>query len=46
MFEALEFLGQHPPTELKNVNLGEIWHWAIANWQLKNVPKLQQIVRL
>jgi glutamyl-Q tRNA(Asp) synthetase len=46
VFEALEFLGQHPPTELKNTNLGEIWHWAIANWQLKNVPKLQQIVRL
>jgi glutamyl-Q tRNA(Asp) synthetase len=43
LFEALSFLGQLPSAELKNATLAEIWHWAIANWQLENVPKLRQI---
>jgi len=41
IFEALAFLGQHPPDELKNATLADIWHWAIANWQLANVPKMK-----
>ncbi len=39
VFEALQFLGQNPPNWLKNANLHEIWVWAIANWQLKNIPR-------
>ena len=39
VFEALQFLGQSPPNWLKNANLREIWVWAIANWQLKNIPR-------
>ncbi len=41
IFEALAFLGQQPPDELKNATLADIWHWAIANWQLANVPKMK-----
>ncbi|HNZ56082.1 MAG TPA: glutamate--tRNA ligase family protein, partial [Methylophilaceae bacterium] len=41
IFEALAFLGQQPPDELKNATLAEMWHWAIANWQLANVPKMK-----
>jgi glutamyl-Q tRNA(Asp) synthetase len=44
VFEALRFLGQQPPRELKNVNLDEIWCWAIKNWNMTNVPKRRQIV--
>lgn len=37
--EALQFLGQNPPTALKNVSLSEIWTWAIANWHLESIYK-------
>lgn len=40
---ALSFLGQQPPFEIKNADLNDIWHWAIANWALTKVPKLRQI---
>lgn len=39
VFEALHFLGQEPPIEIKNATLAEVWRWAIANWQLSKVPK-------
>ena len=39
LFEALQFLGQNPPTEIKNATLAEVWRWTIANWTLDNVPK-------
>jgi glutamyl-Q tRNA(Asp) synthetase len=39
VFEALNFLGQQPPEEMKNATLDEVWRWAIANWELSNVPK-------
>ncbi len=39
VFQALQFLGQQPPIEIKNATLAEVWRWAIANWQLENVPK-------
>lgn len=48
LFEALEFLGQNPPQEIKNaapnnVALGEIWRWAITNWRIANLPKQRAI---
>ncbi len=39
LFNALSFLGQNPPTEIKNATLAEVWRWAIAHWQLENAPK-------
>jgi glutamyl-Q tRNA(Asp) synthetase len=43
LFDALCFLSQSPPAEIKNVTLAEMWRWAIANWQLEKIPpqKLQ-----
>lgn len=41
IFEALAFLGQQPPDELKNATLADMWRWAFANWQLANVPKMK-----
>jgi glutamyl-Q tRNA(Asp) synthetase len=43
LFDALRFLGQSPPAEIKNATLAEIWCWAISNWQLEKIPhqKLQ-----
>ncbi|MGB7816008.1 MAG: tRNA glutamyl-Q(34) synthetase GluQRS [Methylotenera sp.] len=39
LFDALSFLGQHPPTALTSAMLDEIWRWAITNWNIANVPK-------
>ena len=39
VFEALQFLGQQPPLEIKNATLAEVWRWAITSWRLDNVPK-------
>ncbi len=39
LFEALSFLGQNPPADIKNASLGESWRWAISNWNLAKVPK-------
>ncbi len=39
VFEALLFLGQNPPTALKNVSLSETWAWAIAHWHLESIYK-------
>ena len=44
LFEALSFLGQHPPAEIKSNNLGEIWRWAITHWNMPNVPKQRKII--
>ena len=38
LFDALHFLGQNPPAELKNAKLNESWHWAIEHWNLTKVP--------
>ena len=31
---ALEALGQHPPAELSDARLAEIWAWAGEHWQI------------
>jgi glutamyl-Q tRNA(Asp) synthetase len=37
------FLGMTPPADLAFSPLSEIWHWAIQNWQLGQVPKQRMI---
>jgi glutamyl-Q tRNA(Asp) synthetase len=39
LIDALRFLGQSPPAEIKNATLSEIWRWAISNWQLEKIPQ-------
>ncbi len=43
LWKALDFLGQQPPTELRN-DLAPIWRWAKAHWQLDTVPKSRVIM--
>lgn len=38
LWQALNFLGQNPPAELRN-DLSTLWHWAKSSWQLNAVPK-------
>jgi len=32
LFEALSFLGLHPPNPIKNATLETVWRWAITHW--------------
>lgn len=38
LWQALKFLNQSPPQNLKQAHLNEIWHWAIINWNLSLIP--------
>lgn len=37
LLEALKFLDQSPPNSLNSATLKEIWHWAIAHWQINRL---------
>lgn len=41
LFLALQFLGQNPPEYLQSETNQIVWQWAIANWQLHNVPAVK-----
>jgi glutamyl-Q tRNA(Asp) synthetase len=36
---ALRFLGQQPPDDLVDANIGEFWNWALRNWRIDRVPR-------
>lgn len=39
LWQALDFLGQHPPPELQRSSTSEIWQWAMGQWRLADVPR-------
>ncbi|HEA63890.1 glutamate--tRNA ligase family protein, partial [Pseudohongiella sp.] len=43
LFEALMFLRQQPPAELRRAPPAEQVAWAIPNWDIQRVPKLATI---
>lgn len=38
LWDALNFLGQQPPAELRFDSLKALWDWAYLHWQLSTVP--------
>lgn len=42
IWQALRFLGQSPPPELRRCSLDELWQWAISHWQLAAIPRVAQ----
>lgn len=38
LFAALQFLGQHPPTELQHEPVCNLLDWAIAQWNSNHIP--------
>ncbi len=38
LFDALQFLGQSPPAELRQSSQKPLWDWALGHWSLANVP--------
>ena len=43
LVNALNFLGQQTPKDLRNSQLTDIWLWAIEHWNIKKVPKTENI---
>jgi glutamyl-Q tRNA(Asp) synthetase len=37
---VLSFLGQQPPRELARATVKELWNWALANWNLAQIPRV------
>ncbi len=44
LFNALCFLEQAPPTEIKTYDIQTILEWAIKNWSVSLLPKKKEIV--
>jgi glutamyl-Q tRNA(Asp) synthetase len=42
LWQALTFLGQQPPSALRQANLSDIWAWAIAHWQRQAIARQRQ----
>ncbi|BAN36132.1 glutamate--tRNA ligase [Sulfuricella denitrificans skB26] len=42
--EALAFLNQAPPAELKEADLDDFWKWAIAHWRADKLPAVREMV--
>lgn len=38
IIRTLDFLGQHPPPELADADLAEVWRWAGENWDSHKIP--------
>ena len=40
---VLRFLGQNPPPELSRAPLAEFWAWALAHWDVRQVPAVRAL---
>ncbi len=38
LWQALAFLGQHPPDALRRESQKRLWEWALAHWRVNQVP--------
>ena len=41
VLQALRFLGQPAPDDLKAASISEIWVWAVENWRIERVPRVR-----
>jgi glutamyl-Q tRNA(Asp) synthetase len=39
LIAALEFLGQHPATALRDATSAELLRWAVEHWNMNAIPK-------
>ncbi|MEH6577418.1 MAG: tRNA glutamyl-Q(34) synthetase GluQRS [Amphritea sp.] len=43
LYQALDFLGQRPPTGLENSSTAEILGWAVEHWDIEQIPSMTAI---
>lgn len=46
LVDALQFLGQPVPGDLRRARVAEVWAWAEANWVFSAIPRVQTIPQL
>ncbi len=42
LWQALEFLGQHPPAALRSSDTPALWAWAHRHWDMGAIPHVRQ----
>lgn len=43
LYQALQFLGQHPPTDLSQSDPETLWAWAKLHWHSASIPRARSI---
>lgn len=43
LFAAARFLGQNPPEALRRLASADFWQWALAHWNIGDVPRVAAI---
>ena len=46
LYAALEHLGQQPPADLASAGTGDIWQWALENWDIRKIPTTPGTIRI
>ncbi len=46
LYAALEHLGQQPPPDLAFAGTGDIWQWALENWDIRKIPTSPGTIRI
>jgi glutamyl-Q tRNA(Asp) synthetase len=46
LVDALRFLGQPAPNELRCATVSDVWAWAHANWSFSAIPRQRSIVQV
>ena len=42
LWQALTFLGQHPPAALRASDITTLWNWAHQHWDIGSIPRVRQ----
>lgn len=43
LYYVLMFLGQQPPTDLLEGDIGALWQWATHHWRIDKVPQVRRL---
>jgi glutamyl-Q tRNA(Asp) synthetase len=44
LIQVMQFLGQEAPRELTEGSIEDFWRWAVANWDVRRVPRMPGVV--
>ena len=44
LLRVVKFLGQKPPQQLSGAATGDVWNWALSNWDAGRIPRRRALV--